>query len=134
MTLCNCKCSCGILSAVISLIIGVIAAFLQITGAIAVTAVFLWVVAGVALGYLGILLLASAVQQQCSRCGCICVSLSTLLAGALGSIFFAAVLLAVGIAATSVISAILVGLLVFFLALTLAGSACYVKCLADCGE
>ncbi len=39
---------------------------------------------------------------------------------------------AVGIVATSVVSAILVGLLVASLTLTFAGSACLILCLADC--
>lgn len=111
MTLCNCKCSCSIFSAIASLVIGVIAAFLQITGTITVTTAFLWVVAGVALGYLGILLL-----------------------GALGSIFFAAVLLAVGIVATSVISAILVGLLTASFVLLVTSTACVVRNLFDSGN
>ena len=50
----------------------------------------------------------------------------------LGTVLLALVLLAVGITATSVVSAILVGLLVFFLWLTVAASACYVRCAADC--
>ena len=44
----------------------------------------------------------------------------------------ALILLAVGITATSVLSAVLVGVLVFFLWLTVAASACYVRCAADC--
>ena len=134
MTLCNCKCSCSIFPAVAGLILGVIAAFLQITGTITVTATFLWVVAGVAVAYLGVLVLASAALEQCSHCSCICASLETILTGALGTILFAVVLLAVGIVATSVVSAILVGLLVAALALTIGGTACYVRCLADCGD
>ncbi len=134
MTLCNCKCTCSLFSAVASLILGVIAAFLQITGTITVTVTFLWVVGGVALVYLGILLLASALQQQCTRCGCTCVALNTLLIGALGSVFFAAILLAVGIVATSVISAILVGLLVASFTLLITGTVCAIRKLFDCGS
>ena len=134
MTLCNCKCSCSLFSALAGVILGVIAAFLQITGTITVTPTFLWVLSGIAVAYLGILVLASAALEQCSRCGCICASLEAVLAGALGTILFAAILLAVGIVATSVVSAILVGLLVAALALTIGGTACYVRCLADCGD
>jgi hypothetical protein len=43
------------------------------------------------------------------------------------------VLLALGVVATSVLSAALVGLLLASFALTLAGSACYVKALTGCG-
>ena len=53
--------------------------------------------------------------------------LNTLLAGVLGVI-----LLAVGIVATSILSAILVGVLLFFFSLTLTSTACLVRSLADC--
>ena len=131
---CNCKCRCVLAAIVVSAILGIVAAFLQITGTITVTTTFLWVLAGVAVGYLGILLLASAIQQQCSHCGCLCASLETLLVGALGSILFAAVLLAVGIVATSVISAILVGILLFFLTLIFTGAACFIRCIIFCTD
>lgn len=134
MTLCNCKCSCSLLSAAAGLIIGVIAAFLQITGAITITTAFLWVLAGVAVGYLGILLLTSGIQQNCSRCGCLCAALNTLLLGALGTILFAAILLAVGIVATSVVSAILVGLLTASFTVLITSTACVIRNLFDCGN
>ena len=134
MSLCNCKCSCSILSAIASLIIGVIAAFLQITGTITVTPAFLWVAAGVGIGYLAILLLSASIQQHCAGCSCLCAALSTLLIGALGTIFFAVILLAVGIVATSIVSAILVGLLLFFLSLLISTTACLIRHLFDCGN
>ena len=98
MPTCNCnfRCSCTLVAVIASVILGVVAAFLQITGVITVTPTFLWVVFGTALGYLGLLL-------------------------------------AVGVIATSVVSAILVGLLVLFAALTVTGSACFVRCVTDCG-
>lgn len=134
MTLCNCKCSCTLVSGILSLILGVIAAFLQITGAITVSDAFLWVLAGTAAGYLAILLLASAIQQQCTRGSCICPALHALLTGILGSIFFAVVLLATGIVATSIVSAILVGLLVAFFALLLSNTACLIRHLFECSN
>jgi len=45
-----------------------------------------------------------------------------------------AALLAVGIVATSAVSAILVGLTAGFFAMTVMGTACLVRCLAGCGE
>lgn len=134
MTICNCKCSCSIGSSIISLILGVIAAFLQITGAITVTTAFLWVVAGIGVGYLAIMLLTSGFQQQCSQCSCICSAVNTLLIGALGSILLAVILLAVGVVATSVVSAILVGLLVAFFWLLISSSACLIRELFRCGN
>ena len=56
-----------------------------------------------------------------------------MLIGILGAILFAVVLLAVGIVATSVFNAILVGLLLFFFTLALTATACLVRCFAECG-
>ena len=130
MPTCNCnfRCSCLLFAVIASVILGVVAAFLQITGAIAVTPAFLWVVLGVAIGYLGILL-ATAGEGDA---GC-CAAVSATLAGSLGAALFAVVLLAVGVTAGSVVSAILVGLLVLFASLTVAGTACFVRCVTGCG-
>ena len=132
---CGCKLSCNALAVIASIIVGVLTAFLQISGVITVGVVFLWVAFGIAVVYLGVLTIAAALARRAEACsrGC-CQSLTTVLAGILGTILFAVVLLAVGIVATSVISAILVGLLLFFLTLTLTATACYARCLADCED
>jgi uncharacterized membrane protein (DUF485 family) len=57
-----------------------------------------------------------------------------LLIAILGTVQFSVVLLAVGIVATSVLSAILVGILLFFLTLTLTAAACYVRQTAGCDQ
>ena len=133
MTLCNCKCSCTAAAVIASLIVGVLAAFLQITAVITVTPAFLWVVAGVAAVYLGILALRTGCG--CAEGGaCRCGALNALLVGILGAILFAVILLAVGVTAGSVVSAVLVGLTLFFFALTISATACYVRTLADCGN
>lgn len=132
MLTCNCRRNCTLAAVVASLIVGIIAAFLQITAVITVAPVFLWVAFGVAVSFLGILVLTAGSSCGIRQCGCHCVTLRTLLAGILGTILLAAVLLAVGIVATGVINAILVGILVFFLALTLTAAACYVRCLSAC--
>jgi hypothetical protein len=128
---CNCKCRCATAAAVVSAVVGVVAAFLQITGTVTVTAAFLWVLFGIAVGYLAVLLVASSLSCAEQR-GCGCTALNEILAGILGTILFAIVLLAVGVVATSVVSAILVGLLVFFFALTVTGTACYIRSLSEC--
>jgi hypothetical protein len=115
-----------------SVIVGVVAAFLQITGVIAVTPVFLWVVFGIAVGYLAVSLAATALTRRTENTNCLCSSIKTLLAGILGSILLATVSLAVGIVATSILSAIAVGLLLFFFSLTLTSTACLVICFANC--
>lgn len=129
---CNCRFNCTLFAIISSVVVGVVAAFLQILGIITVTTAFPWVALGIGVVYLAGLLAASVLRRGTERPACLCRSLNTLLAGVLGTILFSLVLLAVGIVATSVLSAILVGVLVFFLWLTVAASACYVRCAADC--
>ena len=129
---CSCRRDCTLVALIASLILGVVAAFLQITAVITVTPAFLWVALGVAVVYLGVLLVTTALTRRTPCKSCVHDTLGTVLAGILGTILSAVILLAVGITATSVVSAILVGLLVAFLTLTFAGSACLVLCLADC--
>lgn len=130
---CRCKCSCQLGAIIASVILGVVTAFLQITGMITVAPVFLWVVFGIAVVYLGILLLAAALSGGEDVSGCLCTTLNVLLTGILGTVLFAVVLLAVGIVATSILSAILVGILLFFFSLSLTATACLVRTLATCG-
>ncbi len=131
---CDCKCNCTIAAVIASAVIGVVAAFLQITGVILVTPVFLWVVLGVAVVYLAVLLGTAGLSQNCDGCVCRCTALGALLIGILGSVLFSIVLLAVGIVAASVVSAILVALLIASFSLVITSSACFVRCLADCGD
>ena len=115
---CENRCRCILGAIIASAIVGVLAAFFQITGVITVTVPFLWVAFGIGVVYLAVLVIAGSLQGQQSANGCFCDTLD--------------VLLAVGIVATSVVSAILVGLLVFFFALTLTATACFVRKLMDC--
>lgn len=129
---CSCRNECPLLAVLASIILGVIAAFLQITAVITVTPAFLWVALGIAVVYLAVLEVSVALTRRAEQKLCLCDAINTVLAGILGTALLAVVLLAVGIVATSVVSAILVGVLVAFLALTLAGTACLVRCSADC--
>ena len=129
MALFNCegRNNCVGLGVVASVIIGVIAAFLQITAVITVTPAFLWVVFGIAVGYLAILLAASFLPRPQSGCNTARLTLTALLTGILGTVLVAVILLAIPFAATSVVGAILVGLLLLFFSLTVTASACLVK-------
>ncbi len=128
---CNCRNRCVLLAVVASIIIGVVAAFLLITGTITVTPVFLIVAFGIAVAALGVLAITTALVRRYAET-CLCTALQAVLTGILGTVLVSVVLLAVGIVATSVISAILVGLAAGFFALIIAGGACFVRCLADC--
>lgn len=125
---CNGRISCRVLAVIAGVILGVLAAFAQISGAFVLGDMVLTGALLVAVAYLGLLPL-SAAGCRARRC---CRNLTTVLVGLLGTILLAAILLAVGIVATSVLSAIAVGILVFFATLTLVGTACYAVCLADC--
>lgn len=115
-----------------SIIIGIIAAFLRITAVITLTPAFLWVVFGIVVVYLAVALAtASLVRQRCS-CDGICTTLSVFLTGILGTILFALILLAIEFVATSVIGAIVTGLLVFFFFLTVTTAASLVRCIINC--
>jgi len=135
MSTCGCryKCNCTILALIASLVIGIIGAFLQITAVITVTPVVLWVLFGIAVALLALLILSPSLQsgRGCQEC---CSILNTLLIGSLGTVLFAAVLLLTGITATSVVSAILIGLVLFFFSLALTTLACYIRCVSGCGE
>lgn len=130
---CNCKRSCTVTALISAAVIGVLAAFLQITGIITVAPVFLWVAFGIAVVYLAVLVVTAAMARKPAQPGCLCSALNTLLAGILGTILFAVILLAVGVIAIGIISAILSGLLLFFFTLTVTASSCLVRCLLDCG-
>ncbi len=130
---CECRNNYTGLALVTSLIIGVITAFLQITGVIAVTPVFLWVVLGIAVVYLAVTLIAVSTGQTAGT-NCICCTVTALLAGILGTVLFAIILLAVTFAATSVVGAIFVGLLLFFFSLTITATAALVRCFARCNN
>ena len=130
MFCCACygKLSCRVLAVVVGVILGVLTAFAQISGAFVLDAMFLSSALVAAVAYLGLLPL-SAGTCRAPRC---CPNLTTVLVGLLGTILLSAILLAVGIVATSVLNAIAVGLLVFFVTLALIGTACYALCLANC--
>lgn len=126
---CSCRDNCALLAVGASLLLGVIAAFLQITGVIALTPAFLWVLLGIAVGFLAI-----GFATSCVRCECQCKgsALSALLTGALGTALLSVILLGVTFAATSVVGAIFTGALIFFASLLLSSAACLIR--AKCGE
>ena len=125
---CESKRDCVGLAAAVSVVLGIIAAFLQITAVITVAPVFLWVAFGIAVVYLAVLL-ATVPNLRASACGCAGTPLTAVLAGILGTILLSVILLAIAFVATSIIGAILVGLLVLAFSLTVTATACLIQCL-----
>ncbi len=124
---CENKPSCVTLSVIASVILGVIAAFLQITAVIAATPAFLWVALGTAILYLAVLLATARCCRAAVPCRCGNSALTAILIGILGTALTSVILLAVTFVATSILGAILVGLLVLFLSLIVSASACFVS-------
>ena len=124
---CENKPSCVTLAVIASAILGVIAAFLQITAVITATPAFLWVALGIAIVYLAVLLSTTRCCRAAIPCQCGNSALAAVLTGILGTTLTSVILLAVTFAATSIIGAILVGLLILFLSLIVSATACLVS-------
>lgn len=131
---CNCKSECSIGAIIVSIIIGVVTAFLRFSAVITLTPAFLWVLFGISIVYLAITPITLAIIQSFSLRECICSVLPVLIAGILGTILLSVVLLAIEFVATSVLGAILTGALLTFFSLTVTSVACITKCTARCSE
>lgn len=131
---CGCRTTCTGLAIVASIIIGIITSFLVYTATVTVTPAFLWVLFGIAVVWLAVILFTTSVTRKRGIRDCLCSILPVLLAGILGTILIAVILLAITFAATSVIGAIIAGLLLLFFSLIITTTACLVKCAAGCDE
>ena len=133
---CNCKTGCTALGFVASLVAGIAALVLTITGTITVLPVFVWVAFGIAVGALLITFLVAAFTGNCEKRerGCICRALSTLQFGALGTILTAFLLLVVDFGAIATIGAIVFGVFVFSFVLVITSLICLTRCYANCGD
>ncbi len=127
---CGCRGSCTTAALIASIAIGIIAAFLRITAAITVTPAFLWTVFGIAVVYLGVLLIASVSVKCCDNYPC-CIRtiLTVLLLAILATVLFSVILLAIEFVATSIVGAVITGLLLLSFSLTLTETACLIRCI-----
>ena len=128
---CACRSNCTTVALIVSIAVGIIAAFLRITATITVTPAFLWVVFGIAVVYLAVLLITVASASCCENKSPCCIKniLSVLLGAIIATILFAIVLLAVEFVATSIVGAIITGLLLLSFFLVLTETACLVRCI-----
>lgn len=129
MEICGCKskCECFVFSLIASAVAGIITAFLNFSGTIAVSQIILWVFFGVALGFLAVALVAGALANRKEFGSCICSSLTTLFVGVLGTVLFSLVLILVDIATGGLLGSVLTGLLFAFFALTVTSVACVIR-------
>ena len=136
MSSCACenRFGCTFWAVIVSAIVGVVTAFLQITGTITVAPVFSWVFFGIAVLYLAVLLATLSFSDRIGACRNRCAPLYGLLIGILGTILAALVILAFAFVATSIAGAIILGFELFFFSLAATSTACLVKCLFACGN
>lgn len=131
---CNCKMSCTLFSVAVSIIIGIFTAFFRVTGVIATTSAFLWVVFGIGVVYLALMLIPAVFRRDMCSSECLCPSTTAVLTGALGSIAASVVLLGIEFAVSSVTGAVITGALFAFFSLTLTSTACLIRCLNGCSD
>ncbi len=127
---CNCEFNCIGKSVIASIIIGVIAAILSFTGVITLTPAFLWVLFGIAVGFLALTLVAPASESR--EASCCCKKLKAFFAGSLGTILTAVILLGITFAATSILGTIITGALFFFFSLLITSTTCLITCRFNC--
>ena len=121
-----CKCSCGLYAFIISIIIGIVAAVLRFTAVITVTPAFLWVALGVSVVYLLVYFVVFATSAGGLK-RCATSALAVLLYAILVAILTCVILLGVTFVATSVLGAIITGVLFTSLALVLSNTACLIR-------
>lgn len=131
---CNCKRDCTFFAVIVSAVLGILTAFLLISGVIIIPVLFLQAALVVALVFLALVTGAFILSRRAERACCLCPALDGLLAGVLGTILLSVVLLVAVLPATSVLGTILTGLLVTVFSLLLTSAACLIRCLADCAE
>ncbi|MBR5234073.1 MAG: hypothetical protein IKW03_07665 [Clostridia bacterium] len=134
MNICGCKtkCDCTIIAVIVSIIAGIVATFLNFSGTIAIPQFVLWIFFGVALGLLGLSLVAAPFIGKRESGTCLCTSLIAFFVGIFGTVLFSLVLVLIDIAAGGILASILTGLLIGLFALAITSAACIVKNLFDC--
>lgn len=134
MCFCDCKNNndCRLTAIIVSVIAGVVAAFLNFSATIAVPQFVLWILFGIAAGFLAFTFLIAPMINKCETRNCLCPVLSTLLLGIFGTILFSFVLVLIDITAAGLVGSLLTGLLFASFSLTLTSVACFIKCLLNC--
>lgn len=126
--MCNRNCNrneCLIIAIASSIVIGIVAAILSITGIITVAPAFLWVLLGIAVVYLAIAFVVSSLRRFDTPYSARSL-IATLIAGILGTVLFSVILLGITFAATSPVGAVIVGLLLLSFALIITATSCLV--------
>lgn len=113
---------CLIIAIASSIVVGIVAGILAATGIITVTPAFLWVVFGIAIGFLALAFIVSSLRRFDTPYSSRSI-IGLFLTGIFTTVLFSLVLLGVTFAAASPVAAVLTGLLLtgFLLILTSVG-------------
>lgn len=126
-----CKKDCGcLLGLVISAILGVIVGFLVYTTEIVGITTAIWIAFGLAVGAVVLLAILSVVTRGKTE-RCICNNGTCLAIGAVGTIITTIIALAITVTTGVIGIAVLIGLVVLFLGLTIFGLLSLVLCLVN---
>ena len=128
---CDNRRDCSFIAIIVSAIVGVITAFLEITGTTAFEGLIFGLVFGIAVVYLAVALVSVALSERRFACRGIRSVLNALLIGALGSILLSAIIFAAAIDGATLLGAILTGVMVFCFVLMLTSTACLAKCFVN---
>lgn len=126
---CACRRDCTFWTLTASLVIGIAAAFLRITAVFTLPTAALVGAFVLAVVYLATVLVVSVLLRSQFEATCLCPAISAVLAGILATALTAVVLLAIPFAATSIVGAIITGVLAAAVSLILGATACLVRCL-----
>lgn len=120
------KDNCGIISAILGVISGIIVSVLFSFGLLPVITTALWISLGLG-GLVLLYILALSLFNCSSMSRCLSQSVSLLLTGALGVILSVLAISAIVLDITSVISIVLVGIAAFFLIFLVSSVACAIS-------
>ncbi len=124
----------GSLGVFLSILFGVAAGLLFFNGFLPTITTGVIVATAVAGAALILFWISVISRKPYTDSDCICENFGLLLTGAIGTLVSAFIIFSVTLVVTSPIFAILIGLVAFFFALTLAGIVSYLSCLADCDD
>lgn len=127
--MCNKVCNC-LIAAIISAILGIIVGFISFGTAIPGIVTVTWVALGLAIGAL-VLTFTAGLNSYGKEERCICKYGKCIAIGAIGTIIAAIIALAITITTGVVLISILLGLGVFFLALTIFSVLEFILCIVE---
>ena len=126
-------CISGLVAGVTSgILVAIAAALLFFFGVITNLTIALWVVFGVGIFTLVSTFAAALLTPVWISRKCFCKNKNALLTGGIGLVVTTVIALSSAIGAFSILSAILIGLVTFFLLLSVAAIICFIICITRC--